>query len=137
MVAHRSGSQHQGGVTDSLPSRTPVCELLGRELCGRPGCRFLQALHCGDGPPDPHGDTGRIRKIKNQVQSRTYEFNMTSVNSMQGLRASREGLAEPIDWTIVKKDDRRPLHRAAAGTGWSSALKETPTAWESFRLVVG
>ena len=76
-------------------------------------------------------------KIKNQVQSRTYEFNMTSVNSMQWLRASREGLAEPIDWTIVKKDDRRPLHRAAAGTGWSAALRETPTAWESFRLVAG
>ena len=76
-------------------------------------------------------------KIKAQVQSRTYEFDMTSVNSVQWLRASREGLAEPIDWTIVKKDDRRPLHRAAAGTGWSSALKETPTAWESFRLVVG
>src|SRR5919201_2023900 len=40
-------------------------------------------------------------KIKAQGQSRTYEFDMTSVNSRQWLRASREGGAEQIDWTIV------------------------------------
>ena len=38
-------------------------------------------------------------KIKAQVQTRTYEFDMTSINSMQWLRGSREGLAETIDWT--------------------------------------
>src|SRR5882762_173322 len=43
-------------------------------------------------------------KIKAQVQTGNYQFDMTSINSMQWLRASREGLAEPIDWTIVKKD---------------------------------
>src|SRR5262249_18329992 len=43
-------------------------------------------------------------KIKAQVQAGRYEFDMTSINSMQWLRASREGLAEPIDWTIFKKD---------------------------------
>src|SRR5437762_14143239 len=39
-------------------------------------------------------------KIKAQVTTGRYEFDMTSINSMQWLRASREGLAEPIDWTI-------------------------------------
>src|SRR5262247_2877633 len=42
-------------------------------------------------------------KIKAQVQAGRYEFDMTSINSMLWLRASREGLAEPIDWTIFKK----------------------------------
>src|SRR5215475_2129960 len=42
-------------------------------------------------------------KIKAQVQAGRYEFDMTSINSMQWLRASREGLAEPIDWTIFKQ----------------------------------
>jgi putative spermidine/putrescine transport system substrate-binding protein len=42
-------------------------------------------------------------KVKVQVQSGRYEFDMTSISSMQWLRASREGLAEPIDWSIVKK----------------------------------
>jgi putative spermidine/putrescine transport system substrate-binding protein len=56
-------------------------------------------------------------KIKAQVQSRSYEFDMTSVNSMQWLRASREGLAEPIDWTIVKKNDLPPNAVVADGYG--------------------
>src|SRR5712692_673281 len=43
-------------------------------------------------------------KIKAQVQTRRYEFDMTSINSMQWLRATREGLGEPIDWSIVNKD---------------------------------
>ena len=41
---------------------------------------------------------------------------MTSVNSMQWLRASREGLAEPIDWTIVKKDALPPNAVVADGS---------------------
>src|ERR1700751_5525725 len=43
-------------------------------------------------------------KIKAQVRPGRYEFDMTSVNSMLWLRGSREGLAEPIDWSIVDKD---------------------------------
>ena len=39
-----------------------ICEFLGRELYGRPGCRVLQALHRGDRHPDPHGNTGGIRQ---------------------------------------------------------------------------
>src|SRR5262249_11440295 len=43
-------------------------------------------------------------RAKAQVQSGRYEFDMTSVNSMLWLRGAREGLAEPIDWTVVHKD---------------------------------
>src|SRR6516225_8126700 len=42
-------------------------------------------------------------KIKAQVQTGRYEFDMTSINSMQWLRASRDGLADQIDWSIVDK----------------------------------
>ena len=42
-------------------------------------------------------------RIKSQVQSDSYQFDMTSVNSMLMLRAARDGLLEPVDWTIVKR----------------------------------
>src|SRR5262245_52962670 len=56
-------------------------------------------------------------KIKAQVQARSYEFDMTSINSMQWLRAVREGLAEPIDWSVVKKDVLPPHAVVADGYG--------------------
>src|SRR5712691_7913260 len=43
-------------------------------------------------------------RIKAQVQSGSYQFDMTSVNSMLMLRAARDGLIEPIDWSIVQKE---------------------------------
>src|SRR5205809_7452804 len=46
-------------------------------------------------------------KIKAQVTTGRYELDMTWINSMQWLRASREGLAEPNDWTIIKKQRLR------------------------------
>src|SRR6201997_573493 len=36
-------------------------------------------------------------RVKAQVQTGSYQFDMTSVTPMLWLRASREGLAEPID----------------------------------------
>jgi putative spermidine/putrescine transport system substrate-binding protein len=70
-------------------------------------------------------------KIKAQVQSRTYEFDMTSVNSMQWLRASREGLAEPIDWTIVKKDVLPPNAVVADGYGIAQNILGTALCYRS------
>src|SRR6476660_5555192 len=70
-------------------------------------------------------------KIKAQVQSRTYEFDMTSVNSMQWLRASREGLAEPIDWTIVKKDALPPSAIVADGYGIAQNILGTALCYRS------
>ena len=64
-------------------------------------------------------------KIKAQVQTRTYEFDMTSINSMQWLRGSREGLAEPIDWTVVKKDALPPNAVVADGFGIAQTILGT------------
>ena len=64
-------------------------------------------------------------KIKAQVRTGRYEFDMTSINSMQWLRASREGLAEPIDWTIVKKETLVPEAVVANGHGIASNIQGT------------
>src|SRR6516162_7296813 len=64
-------------------------------------------------------------KIKAQVQAGRYEFDMTSINSMQWLRASREGLAEPIDWTIFKKGTLPAEAIVANGYGVASNIQGT------------
>ncbi|MCW5729942.1 MAG: ABC transporter substrate-binding protein [Alphaproteobacteria bacterium] len=43
-------------------------------------------------------------KLKAQVQTGSYEWDITAINQAEWLRAEREGLVEPIDWTVVKKD---------------------------------
>jgi putative spermidine/putrescine transport system substrate-binding protein len=50
---------------------------------------------------------------------------MTSINSMQWLRASREGLAEPIDWTIFKKGTLPAEAIVANGHGVASNIQGT------------
>jgi putative spermidine/putrescine transport system substrate-binding protein len=70
-------------------------------------------------------------KIKAQVQTRTYEFDMTSINSMQWLRGSREGLAEPIDWTVVKKDALPPNAVVADGFGIAQNILGTALCYRS------
>src|SRR5947209_8618991 len=64
-------------------------------------------------------------RIKAQVQAGRYEFDMTSVNSMQWLRASREGLAEPIDWGIFKKGTLPAEAIVANGHGIASNIQGT------------
>jgi putative spermidine/putrescine transport system substrate-binding protein len=43
-------------------------------------------------------------KLKVQVQSGRYEFDVTEINQSEWVRAEREGLVEPIDWSVVQKD---------------------------------
>src|SRR5262249_5005220 len=64
-------------------------------------------------------------KIKAEVQAGRYEFDMTWITSMQGLRASREGLAEPIDWTIFKKGTLPAEAIVANGHGVASNIQGT------------
>src|SRR5215471_12275891 len=84
-------------------------------------------------------------RIKAQVQSGNYEFDMTSINSMLWLRASREGLAEPIDWSIFKKETLPAEAIVADGYGVAFAILGTnlcyrtdrfpnggPTSWADF-----
>ena len=47
-------------------------------------------------------------KLKAQVQSGNYEWDITSINQADLLRAEREGLVEPVDWTVVKKEQLFP-----------------------------
>jgi putative spermidine/putrescine transport system substrate-binding protein len=70
-------------------------------------------------------------KIKAQVQTRSYEFDMTSINSMQWLRASREGLAEPIDWTVVDKNALPPNTVVADGNGIAQNILGTALCYRS------
>lgn len=76
-------------------------------------------------------------KIKAQVQSGSYQFDMTSVSSMQWLRASREGLAEPIDWTIVKKETLQPDSVVADGYGIASYIQGTNLCYRSDKFPDG
>ena len=70
-------------------------------------------------------------KIKAQVQTRAYEFDMTSINSMQWLRASREGPAGPIDWTVVNKDALPPNAVVADGNGIAQNILGTALCYRS------
>ncbi len=47
-------------------------------------------------------------KLKAQVQSGNYEWDITAITQAELLRADREGLVEPVDWSIVKKDKLFP-----------------------------
>ena len=65
------------------------------------------------------------------MQTGSYEFDMTSVNSMLWLRASREGLAEPIDWSIVKQDALPPEAAVANGNGIAQNILGTALCYRS------
>ena len=76
-------------------------------------------------------------KIKAQVQSGNYEFDMTSINSMQWLRGAREGLAEPIDWNIFKKGTLPDDAIVADGFGVAFAILGTNLCYRSDKFPNG
>jgi putative spermidine/putrescine transport system substrate-binding protein len=76
-------------------------------------------------------------RIKAQVQSGNYEFDMTSINSMLWLRASREGLAEPIDWTIFKKGTLPESAIVANGYGVAFAILGTNLCYRTDKFPAG
>ena len=76
-------------------------------------------------------------KIKAQVQTRRYEFDMTSINSMQWLRATREGLGEPIDWSVVNKDRIPPNAIVADGFGIAQNILGTALCYRTDRYPGG
>ena len=43
-------------------------------------------------------------KLKAQVVAKSYEWDVTSIEQGELARADKEGLIEPIDWAIVRKD---------------------------------
>ena len=76
-------------------------------------------------------------RIKAQVQSRSYEFDMTSINSMLWLRGVREGLAEPIDWTIFKKGTLPDEAIVADGHGVAFCIQGTNLCYRTDRFPHG
>src|SRR3954468_23524706 len=42
-------------------------------------------------------------KLKAQVQSKNYEWDVTAIAEGDWLRAENEGFVEPIDWSVVDK----------------------------------
>src|SRR5262249_4659984 len=76
-------------------------------------------------------------RIKAQVQAGRYEFDMTSINSMQWLRASREGLAEPIDWGIFKKGTLPAESIVANGHGVASNIQGTNLCYRRDKFANG
>jgi putative spermidine/putrescine transport system substrate-binding protein len=76
-------------------------------------------------------------RVKAQVQSGRYEFDMTSVNSMLWLRAVRDGLAEPLDWNAI---DRRKIPAdaiVADGHGIACNIQGTNLCYRADRFPHG
>lgn len=76
-------------------------------------------------------------RVKAQVQTGNYQFDMTSVNSMLWLRASREGLAEPIDWSIVKENALPEGAVVANGHGIASNILGTNLCYRADKFPRG
>jgi len=76
-------------------------------------------------------------RVKAQVQTGSYQFDMTSVNSMLWLRASREGLAEPIDWSVVRRDALPAGAVVADGHGIACNIQGTNLCYRSDRFPRG
>ena len=76
-------------------------------------------------------------RVKAQVQTGNYQFDMTSVNSMLWLRASREGLAEPIDWSVVRRDALPAGAVVADGHGIACNIQGTNLCYRSDRFPRG
>jgi putative spermidine/putrescine transport system substrate-binding protein len=56
-------------------------------------------------------------KLKAQVLSRSYEWDVTAIEQGELRRAEKEGLIEPINWSIVQKDKLFPGAEFANGIG--------------------
>ena len=57
-------------------------------------------------------------KLKAQVRSGSYEWDITAMNQAELLRADREQLLEPVDWSVLKKDKLFPNAVYASGLAY-------------------
>ena len=76
-------------------------------------------------------------KIKAQVQTGVYQFDVTSVSSVLWLRADREGLVEPIDWSTVKKDAIPPEALVAGGRAIATNILGTNLCYRTDKFPNG
>jgi putative spermidine/putrescine transport system substrate-binding protein len=76
-------------------------------------------------------------RIKAQVESGNYEFDLTSINSMLVLRGARAKLVEPIDWTIFKKGTLPDDAIVAGGYGVAFAILGTNLCYRTDKFPSG
>jgi len=114
-------SAHHHGAHDRADAHL-IRELLGRQLYRRAGRRLFQAVHRLDRHPDPHRHAGILCEDQGAGASRPLRIRH---DVDQWLRASREGLAEPIDWTIFKKGTLPAEAIVANGHGVASNIQGT------------
>ena len=74
-------------------------------------------------------------KLKAQVTTRSYEWDVTAIEQGELRRAEREGLIEPIDWRIVQKDKLFP--GAEFANGIAACALGTTLAYRSDRYPGG
>jgi len=74
-------------------------------------------------------------KLKAQVQSGSYEWDLTSITQSDLIRGEREGLVEPIDWSVVKKDKLFP--EATYGNGFRLCALGTNLAYRKDKFPRG
>ncbi len=76
-------------------------------------------------------------RLRAQVRSGNYEYDMTSINSMQCLRGGREGSMEPVDWSIVQKGTLPDDAIVAEGFGISFCIQGTNLCYRTDRFPNG
>jgi putative spermidine/putrescine transport system substrate-binding protein len=74
-------------------------------------------------------------KLRAQVQTGNYEWDVTSINLGEWTRADRAGLAEPIDWGVVKRDALPP--DVVASNGISGLIEGTNLVYRSDKFPPG
>ena len=76
-------------------------------------------------------------RIKAQVESGNYQFDMTSINSMLVLRGARTKLIEPIDWAVFKKGTLPDDAIVADGHGVAFAILGTNLCYRADKFPHG
>ena len=76
-----------------------------------------------------------LAKVKAQVKSGNYEFDVTNISTGEWLSAARDGLAEPINWDVVDKSKLFP--GAVVGEGLRNMVIGTTLVYRTDKFPNG